>query len=146
MSTERDGAKLYHIIREVYESHSDRPSVSPAWLATEAMETIQFPRGLHEVGYEGCHLQFRQIARSFCRRHFDPTETVENDLFPETLQQRYPLSPNETDEEPTYVLLDRLGQSDLLYNVTRLRKEARAKLSHADALEAWGRRKFQAAA
>lgn len=146
MSAEQDGGRLYHIIRQVYDSHSDRPSVSPAWLATEAMESIHFPRDLHEVGYEGCHLQFRQIARSFCRRHFDPSETVEDDLFPETLQQRYPLRPRENDEEPQYVLLDTLEEPDLDYNVERLRKEARAKLRHADALAAWGRRKFTRAA
>jgi hypothetical protein len=34
---------------------------------------------------------------------------------------------------------------DIDYNVDRLRREGRAKLKHADALEAWARGRFKAA-
>lgn len=135
-------SELNEAIRHVYEKNINKGSISPSWMATQAMNEIGFPRELHEIGYSGCHLQFRQIARSFCRKHFEPEETVENDLFGDTLQERYPLRQTEDMQEPAYVLLDLLPRQDLLYNVERLRKEARAKLRHADALEAWLLRKF----
>jgi hypothetical protein len=140
-----DSRELYEVVRAVYHSHSDRPTLNPAWLATEAMQAIGFARDLNEIGYLGCHLQFRQIARSFCRKHFEPEQSDEPDLFPGTLQQRYPRRPATEEEEPVYVLLDLLDEDDVAYNVTRLRKEARAKLAHADALEAWGKRRTGAA-
>ncbi|MFL5253256.1 MAG: hypothetical protein ACJ8AI_10245 [Rhodopila sp.] len=139
-----DSRELYEVVRAVYHSHCDRPTLNPAWLATEAMHAIGFARNLNEIGYLGCHLQFRQIARSFCRKHFEPAQSDEPDLFPGTLQQRYPRRPENEDEEPVYVLLDLLDD-DVAYNVMRLRKEARAKLAHADALEAWGKRRAGAA-
>lgn len=146
MTPASDSTLLYETISRVYSSHTDRPSINPAWLATETMVEIGFPRALHPLGYLGCHLQLRQMARQFCRKHFDPTEVAENDLFPETLQQRYPqVSPN-VDADPEYVLLNLLCEADVDFNVARLRKEARAKLRHADALEAWGLRKFGRAA
>lgn len=141
MNTVAD-SELSNVVRVVYESHNDRPTVSPAWLATEAMAEIGFPRDLHPLGYIGCHLQIRQIARAFCRKHFDPEESVENDLFPETLQQRYPRQQKSPEQEPEYVLLDLLSRSDIVFNIDRLRKEARSKLKHADALEAWSVNKF----
>lgn len=141
-----DSTLLYETISRVYGGHTDRPSINPAWLATETMVAIGFPREMHPLGYLGCHLQLRQMARHFCRKHFDPTEVTDNDLFPETLQQRYPQPPNNADADPEYVLLDLLGEDDVHFNVARLRKEARAKLRHADALEAWGLRKFGRAA
>ena len=59
-------------------------------------------------------------------------------LFSGMLQQRYPCAPTESDEGPAYILLDLMSDEDINYNVGRLRKEARAKLEHADALEAYG--------
>lgn len=144
MTTEKEGSALYDVIQRVCDRHSDRPSIHPAWLATEAMGVIGFPRELHELGYLGCHLQLRQIARAFCRRRFDPAEQSESDLFPDTLQERYPRAPN--GEDPEYVLLDLMTRGDIRFNVARLRKEAEAKLKHADALEAWEWQKFGRAA
>lgn len=137
-------SRLYEIVSAVYEDHKDLGSISPSWLATEAIVRIDFPRSLHEVGYVGCHLQMRQIARGFCRQRFDPTETHEDDLFHGMLQQRYPAA-HSVDEEPVYLLLETLSDTDVAYNVARLRKEADAKLRHADALEAWGRRRKRGA-
>jgi hypothetical protein len=134
-------SELVAAVERAYLAHTGRPTISPSWLATEAMIAIGFPRSLHPLGYLGCHLQMRQIARGFCRQHFEPEETVEDDLFPDTLQQRYP-SVKGAGGEPIYVVLDAMSDDDVAYNVARLRKEARAKLRHADALEAWGRRKF----
>jgi hypothetical protein len=141
MKEAADG-RLQDVVRAVYDKRRDLAEISPSWLALEAMNEISFPVVLHELGWIGCNLQFRQIARSFCRQHFDPEVVVENDLFPETLQQRYPLKQTDGSQEPVYVLLDLLSQEDILFNVERLRKEASAKLRHADALDAWRMRKF----
>lgn len=45
----------------------------------------------------------------------------------------------ERQQEPEYILRERMTDNDVAFNVARLRNEARAKLAHADALEAWGR-------
>jgi hypothetical protein len=50
--------------------------------------------------------------------------------------EKYPFA---TMEVGQYVLRDHMTDDDVTFNVTRLRSEARAKLAHADALEAWGR-------
>jgi hypothetical protein len=144
MKTSDEGSELYAVIRNVCDSHKDQPSLNPVWLATEAMAVIGFTRELHELGWIGCHLQFRQIARTFCRKHFDPAEAAASDLFQETLQERYPRRDisKAANIEPEYVLLDLLEAEDIHYNIARLRAEAAAKLKHADALEAWGRRRF----
>jgi hypothetical protein len=142
MTNENEDAGLYLVIGKLCDDYKHRPSINPGWIATEAMVAIEFPRSLHPVGYIGCHLQFRQIARSVLRRTFDPVETEQNDLFPETLQDRYPAAPKSADSEPQYVLLEHMTTADVRYNVARLRKEAEAKLKHADALEVWMHNKF----
>jgi hypothetical protein len=139
-----DGAALWEIVGKIYEKHRGKATVNPSWLATEAMVDIAFPRKLHELGYVGCHLQLRQIARSFCRAKFDPVHnpiSAADDLFPETLQERYPRRPTGQNEEPEYVLLDLLSDDDRAYNVARMRSAALALQKHADALEADGLRR-----
>lgn len=64
-----DYSRLHDVVSAAYEKHKDVGEVSPAWLATLAMEEIDFPRELHEIGYLGCHLQLQQIARSFVARN-----------------------------------------------------------------------------
>jgi hypothetical protein len=129
--------ELYEVVSAIYEKHKGKPSISPAWLlATEGMRRISFPRELHPRGYRGCHMHLRQIARSFCRKKFDPTEEAENDLFQETLQERYPQRPK-ADEEHQYVLLDELTDDDGAYNVARMRRASLALQKHSDALEAY---------
>lgn len=115
--------------------------VSPAWVATQAMTLIAFPRDLHRLGYAGCHLELRQIARAKLRKRFDPTaiaddDAPEPDLFPETLQERYPRRP-EKGEEPNYRKLDALTDADVSYNVARMRKAGLALTEHARRLEEW---------
>lgn len=137
-----EAAELWGVISAIGELSRARSSISPAWMATEAMQRIEFPRDLHPVGYIGCHLTFRQIAREWLRKKFDPTaaavaaDTTE-EMFPETLQDRYPLRPRPR-EEPVYVLLRDLPDGDLAYNVRRMRSAALALQKHADALETYG--------
>ena len=147
MTTAVEGAALYDAVARVYELNRGKNSISPAWLATHAMVLIRFPRRLHETGYIGCHLQMRQIARSYCRQKFDPTDTdaTLDDLFPETLQERYPVR-SRAGEEREYVLLDALTSDDAYYNVARMRRASLALQKHADALEAHIRAKPDRAA
>jgi len=144
MTTEREGEPLWEVIGTLYERYCGVPSLNPAWLATQGMSKIEFPPALHNLGYIGCHLQLRQIARAYCRRKFDPLHRVAHaadDLFPDTLQERYPLRPKKRDEQPVYVLLDYLSADDRAYNVERMRLAGMALQRHADALEADGLRR-----
>lgn len=134
--------QLYAAVQTVIDDYQDAGEVSPSWLATQVMDKIEFPRSLHALGYVGCHLEIRQIARQKLRRAHDPNARVEasvegeDDLFPETLQERYPRQPRPP-EEPIYAKRDLLTRADVQYNVERMRRGGRALLKHADALEAW---------
>lgn len=138
--------QLAAAVQAIIDANVEAAEISPAWVATEAMTAIKFPRELHRLGYAGCHLELRQIARSKLRRQFDPVdraweasgETDDEDLFPETLQDRYPQRPQKG-QEPLYVLRALMRRADVDYNVQRMRRAGRALLKHADALEAWGK-------
>jgi hypothetical protein len=93
--------------------------------------------------YLASHLQLRQIARELCRKSYagDEESKRQHELFPD-LQWRYPSARSKEQEEPEYVRLEHLEEVDVDYNVARLRKEGRAKLKHADSLEAWGLQRF----
>ena len=127
--------RLSAFVSTVYERNKDRDSYSPTWMATEAMQAIDFPRWLHDDGYDGCHCYFREIARGFLRRNCEPP--ADDDLF-NGLQARYPIE-TPRGEEPVYVLRELLTDTQVAQNVDRLRRSGRARLKHADALEAWGR-------
>ena len=144
--------QLYAAVQKVIDDYHLVGEVSPSWIATQVMQEIQFPRSLHVLGYVGCHLEIRQIARQKLRHAHDPFARVkasvegEDDLFPETLQERYPRHPRAS-EEPIYALRDLLTPEDVDYNVSRMRRGGRALLKHADALEAWnGERRTSSAA
>ena len=135
------GDELYDVIARIYERQQAYTEVSPISLAEEAMRAIDFPQRLHTLGWIGCNYHFREIARSFCRRRFDPIDPAlryqGDDLFPETLQDRYPVKGMKGDE-PRYVLREHLSPDDRAFNVTRMRRTASALQRHADALEADG--------
>lgn len=136
--------RLYDEVRAACDRLREAATIAPSWIATDVMRAINFPMILHELGYLGCHAQLKQIARSFCRKHFDPVESEQPDIFPETLQERYPLA-RSAGAEPEYGLLSMLSEADYDYNIARLRREIAAKQKHADALEVHKRLKFQAA-
>jgi hypothetical protein len=95
-----DEEKLAQTVQSIIEHNADLVAISPAWVATAAMQAIEFPRDLHALGYAGCHLELRQMARAKLRRQFDPVSLIEGaaddgeDLFPDTLQDRYPRRPH----------------------------------------------------
>jgi hypothetical protein len=107
------------------------------------MCAIQFKPALHYLGYAGCHLQVRQMARQELRKKHDPNARVQDELdsgqgefFDDTLQPRYPRRVPKG-EEPVYVLRELMDDEDVDYNEMRMRRGGMALLRHADALRAW---------
>lgn len=132
--------KLAEIIARIIDSHGAAVKISPSWVAHAAMLELDPGRAAPLLVYAGCNLELRQIARGQLRGRFEPddTEGEEHDLFPD-LQRRYPTARSASKEDPEYVLLEYLEPTDIGFNVARLRAEGRAKLKHADALEAYSR-------
>lgn len=141
--------KARELILRLYEARRSHVRVSPSWLATECMQSLDPDRASHPIEYAMAHLQFRQLARSICSGRWERTDASEiaeqHDLFPD-LQTRYPAAGRSADQEPEYVLLEHMSVEDIAFNVSRLRSEANAKLKHADSLEAWGKSRSPAEA
>jgi hypothetical protein len=142
---------LTAIVAKIIETRRNEVRINPSWIATEALLEIDPEKVSLPLVYLGCHLELRQNARGLLRQHFeDPwspadDDIAQHDLFPD-LQRRYPSARSKAASEPEYVLLDEMTDSDIWFNVGRLRKEGTTKLRHADALEAFGRDKTAAAA
>jgi hypothetical protein len=140
-------SKARELLERLYERRRETVDVSPSWLATEAMWELDPERKSHPLEYSLAHLQLRQIGRAICAGRWErpvDDEGEQHDLFPD-LQRRYPIAGRIGDQEPEYRLLDYLTDEDIAFNVSRLRKEALSKQRSADALEAWGRSRKQAA-
>ncbi|HEX3587826.1 MAG TPA: hypothetical protein VH024_17635 [Candidatus Angelobacter sp.] len=91
------------------------------------------------------------IWRDLFGERTDPNDQIaasvagEDNLFPETLQERYPRQPKRDDAERVYALRDALTEDDVQHNILRMRQGGRALLKHADALDAWNRNRHTAA-
>lgn len=135
-----EGDILADAVRQMYEINRLTVSIDPEFLANGAMEIIRFDKSLHPIGWVGCNLHCRQLARAFCRRNFDAAasalsgEAVNGELFPDALQERYPRQPQKG-KDPYYTLRDHLSEDDRWYNIDRLRAAAFALQKHANALE-----------
>jgi hypothetical protein len=141
-------------IARIIDQRRDEVSISPSWVATEALAAMGAgwmlggDDGLPTV-YRLAHLQCRQMARQLLRQAFEPSEDADkatHPLFPD-LQWRYPEKRSAAREEPVYIKLELMSREDWQFNMQRLRADAASRLKHADALEAWGMdRQFDAAA
>ena len=143
---DEDVRQLTLIVDQIVETRRDRRGVHPSWVATEAMVKLDPRRWVqrkHPLIYKAAHLELRQIAREKCRLKWMPDDDEsdaaleKHPLFPE-LQWRYPVARSKG-EDSEYVLLEELADTDVAFNVRRLRCSAVAHTRHADALEAWGR-------
>jgi hypothetical protein len=138
----REESKLAEIVARIIDIRRAQDRINPTWIASEALKEIDPGGRSVELVRIGCHLQLRQIARAQCRKLFDDDDADAADAprFAEFtgLQWRYPTARSHDRAEPEYVLRDLMSRDDLTFNVARLRCEARSKLAHADALEAWG--------
>lgn len=121
--------------------------ISPSALAHRVFETFS-------TGEEEAHIQYtslehlKHMARVYLARRKDAdgdlndAHCAQGDLdlgttFSKKLQDRYPL-PRQAGEEPAYKLRSELTAEERAWNVQQLRKSARARMEHADALEAEG--------
>lgn len=140
-----EAQQLVEIIARIIDTRRLASRISPSWVATEAMTELDPKRTSKPLVYLGCHLELRQIARGLLRSWFEDADPDEHqhELWPD-LQWRYPTARSSGGDEPEYVKLEEMSDNDIDYNVTRLRNEARSKLAHADALEAYGRRRHAA--
>lgn len=132
---------------------SDAIVISPAALAHRVFEI--FSSGEEEPHIEYTSLEhLKHMARVFLARRKDAdgdlneTHGAQGDLdlgvtFSGKLQDRYPL-PRKPGEEAAYKLRSQLNEDERVWNVNQLRKSARARLEHADALEAEGQMKASA--
>lgn len=142
-----------HIIAKIVDDRSDETSISPSWVATEAMtklgvKSLLKGKGGQPIVYQLAHLQCRQIARQLLRKFYEPDEDAakaQHELFP-NLQGRYPAAPKPGREEPEYIRLESLTVADWRFNVDRLRADAQSRIKHSDALEVWGNEHFGGAA
>jgi len=123
---------------------SDAILISPTGLAHRVFEAFSTGKEEPHIQYTSVE-QLKQMARKFLAKKKDP-DSDENEAhgeldlgprFSGKLQDRYPL-PRKDGEEPVYKLRGHLTSEERAWNVTQLRKSARARLEHADALEAEG--------
>lgn len=130
--------KLAETVARVIDLRHDAVSISPNWVATEAMLLLDPQHAAPALVYAGCHLQLRQVARQQLRGKYQPEDSAgeQHQLFPD-LQTRYPTAHSAQAAEPEYVLLEHLPERDLDYNIARLEAEAIAKQKHADALRSY---------
>lgn len=135
--------KAYDLCKQVIEAQwGDCQPVSPSSVATEMMD--RFRESDPTVAYH-CFLDFKRIARQFLRRMFkDKEQQIEQErLFGDLLQARYPA---ERDGDEVYARPDDLTDNEIILNIERLKKEARAKQDHAIALLGYLNQRRQKAA
>lgn len=130
-----------------YELLRDAAIVFPSALAQGVYE--HFMHGDEDLHIQYASLEhFKHMARVFLAKRKD-ADGDENDAhsaqgnfdlgtsFSGQLQDRYPL-PRKQGEEPAYKLRSELTDDERAWNVRQLRKSAKARQEHADALEAEG--------
>lgn len=78
------------------------------------------------------HLARKELGRKL-DADSDENSSMQGDMFSGSLQEHYPTQVARG-EEPQYVRRDLLSIEQLDYNIACLRKSARARLEHADAL------------
>lgn len=137
-------------IMEEMERHYDALSgailIAPSALAVKIYDHFTKQRKVDpHIQYASLE-HFKSMARSFLRRRNDPNHD-ESDAysrqdemfsFSGKLQRRYPM-PHKHGEEPQYKLREHLTIEERAWNVEQLRKSAKSRQEHADALEAEGR-------
>lgn len=124
----------------------DAVLLSPAALAHRVFEVFGDPEVEPHVQYTSVE-HLKHMARVYLARR-NEADSDENPAhgaqasfeFSGQLQDRYPV-PRKSGEEPVYKLRSHLSEEERAWNVAQLRKSARSRLEHADALEAEGQMK-----
>lgn len=123
------------------EDRGDCAIISPAAVASATLR--QFCDVSLEPHIEYASLEhFKNMARKVLAHRFaddgeeNPAYQGQGELFSGNLQDRYPL-PRKRGDDPVYKLREQLTDDEVRWNLQSLRRSADARLSHADALEAW---------
>lgn len=133
------------------EDRRDCAILSPAAVASATLQAFLAEHIEPHVEYAALE-HFKHMARKTLARRFDhesdenPVYSEQGELFSGHLQERYPAA-RKAGDEPTYKLLEAMTDADFAWNVRSLRRSARARALHADALEArWRESGSQSAA
>jgi hypothetical protein len=126
-------------LQEVIDRLGGADTMSPTYLADTLLADYggedTDPR-LRYTGREHLKQMARKVLAGRYGHEGDDNEAHQGELFSGHLQPRYPI-PRAAGEEPVYKLLGALTPEELAWNVRSLRASAKARLLHADALEAW---------
>lgn len=137
-----------HIMAEFdrqYEALREAIGISPSALAHRVFEAFADDEIEPHIAYASVE-HLKQMARNYLRKAAEDTDenpvynrqiTLDFPGFSGQLQDRYPL-PRPAGSEPVYKLRSHLTPEERAWNVALLRKSGRARLEHADALEAEG--------
>jgi len=123
-----------------YDRLGDAILVGPKALAYKVYQ--HFANGEVEPHVQYASLEhMTNMARRFLAKNNDPDDDdneiygAQGVLFSGKLQDRYPV-PRRAGEEPLYKKRSELTPEERAWNVDQLRKAARSRQEHADALEA----------
>src|SRR5260363_188900 len=123
-------------------SEQDMNDLPPSWIANQVYDAYGNTSVDAHVQY-ACMEHLKQMARKLLASKFHPDrdEIAQGELFPETLQTRYPIK-RKRGEEPVYKLLDALSEIEGYWNVEQLEKAGGARFKHADTLRTFLKVKF----
>jgi hypothetical protein len=133
--------QVENAIRAELERMNGAQCLSPTSLALAVqMKFEKFQKEKIEPHIKYTSLEhLKQMSRRVLRGKFDPVEAEDNgqdELFSGHLQDRYPIKVGRG-ADPQYKLRTALSDQEARWNIDRLRKSAKARLEHADAMEAW---------
>jgi len=134
-------------LQEVMDRLDGADIVSPTYLADTLLADYGGEGTDPRLRYTGRE-HLKQMARKMLAGRYshegEDSEAHQGELFSGHLQTRYPI-PRSASDEPVYKLLGALTRDELAWNVRSLRASAKARLLHADALEAWAQSHREAA-
>jgi hypothetical protein len=142
VSTVSHSDQLSILIRTQYDALDDEGviAIAPSDLAQAVYEVIDPTSKSPDLVRLAAILELRQLSRAICRERYVEKEnaTDQSSLFEYALQPRYPAErgTGSGEVECFYVLRDYLSLEERFAISERLRREARSKLRHADALDA----------
>lgn len=131
-------AQIMTLMQEHLEGMDGAVVVMPSSLAWSVYKDIADQDGEELTRYL-CLEQLKAMARKLLAGRFgadaDKSEAYQGDFFSGKLQARYPI-PVAKGEEAQYKDRLQMTEEERAFNCEMLRKSARARLEHADALEA----------
>jgi hypothetical protein len=142
MSKKKSGS-LHEDIEQAIRQELDRLNGAECLSPTSLALAVQFR---FETGEIQPHIKYtslehlKQMSRGMLRGQFDPVsddlEQQQGEMFSGHLQDRYPIKVA-NGADPQYKLRIALTSEEAQWNIDRLRKSAKARMEHADAMQAW---------